>query len=440
MSLGEYLSTNYIYIGEDSDKKEFVRKLISLIYDKESKEWGNLIEALVEKREQTLTTRVSSTIAIPHAVVEGLEDNRIAVGISKQGILWDDDQENPIHIVVLLIGRRADHLRLLNLITSKLQDPGIMERLIRAETKEEVHHILTPPSPEDKHPVVYNNRDISRLTFDQAIGICRQLGGARLVLHADAIEDPAYIIDLISGTDAIIVTRTEDKFTKEDYKNHSIVLLPFKGIRRSAHVQFALLFLLSRELIEKDDVIVNLYGVPDSGYFDSIRLTYMQHEFDFPFTFGKSKLPQGLGQHVLTRVLQIAGELATEGREGKPVGTLFVLGDYEKVKTYTKQLIVNPFAGYGESQRNILDPAIEETVKEYAKIDGAFILRGDGILMSAGTFISGDPQAEELQSGLGARHAAALGITAVTEALAIVISESTRKVSIFHGGKKIVFM
>jgi DNA integrity scanning protein DisA with diadenylate cyclase activity len=198
--------------------------------------------------------------------------------------------------------------------------------------------------------------------------------------------------------------------------------------------------LLSQELIEKDDVIVNLYGVPDSGYFDSIRLTYMQHEFDFPFTFERSKLPKGLGQHVLTRVLQIAGELATEGREGKPVGTLFVLGDYEKVKPYTKQLIVNPFAGYGESQRNILDPAIEETVKEYAKIDGAFLLRGDGVLMSAGTFIAGEPQAEELQSGLGARHAAALGITAVTEALAIVISESTRKVSIFHGGKRIVFM
>jgi DNA integrity scanning protein DisA with diadenylate cyclase activity len=136
-------------------------------------------------------------------------------------------------------------------------------------------------------------------------------------------------------------------------------------------------------------------------------------------------------------VLQIVGELAREGREGKPVGTLFVVGDYENVKKYSHQLIVNPFQGYIEEERNILDPSIEETVKEYAKLDGAFIISEGGTILSAGSYLSGQPKTGKLLSGLGARHAAAVGITTVTAAFSIVLSESTRKISVFHTGKRV---
>jgi len=134
----------------------------------------------------------------------------------------------------------------------------------------------------------------------------------------------------------------------------------------------------------------------------------------------------------------VATQIAVEGREGKPVGTLFVVGDYEGVMQYTRQMIANPFHGYPREDRNILDPSIEETVKEFARIDGAFIINGDGTIESAGTYLSGQPTAEEMHSGLGARHAAAQGISAVSSALAVAISESTRKISVFKSGRLIM--
>ena len=204
------------------------------------------------------------------------------------------------------------------------------------------------------------------------------------------------------------------------------------------NIQFPLLFLLSQNFVQRDDVVVNVYGEAGAGYVDSISLIYVKQAFDFRYGLKGSAVTSGPDRQILTRVLQLTTELAREGREGKPVGTLFVVGDYEEVKPYVRQLIVNPFRGYDEEERNILDPNLEETIKEYAKIDGAFIIRADGVIMSAGSYISGQPKPEELLSGLGARHAAALGITTITSAFAIVLSESTRKITVFRAGSRLV--
>ncbi|RME36449.1 MAG: hypothetical protein D6788_11575, partial [Planctomycetota bacterium] len=127
--------------------------------------------------------------------------------------------------------------------------------------------------------------------------------------------------------------------------------------------------------------------------------------------------------------------LGSEGREGKPVGTLFVVGDAEGVRPLTRQLILNPFQGYPESQRNILDPNLTETVKELATIDGAFVIRGDGVIESAGTYLKAAGQTEfELPQGLGARHQAAAAITHLTRAIGVTVSESTGTVTVFRGG------
>jgi DNA integrity scanning protein DisA with diadenylate cyclase activity len=90
-----------------------------------------------------------------------------------------------------------------------------------------------------------------------------------------------------------------------------------------------------------------------------------------------------------------------------------------------------------EAERNILDPGLDETIKEFASIDGAFIITGDGIVLSAGSYLRPPSDADEiaeLPSGFGARHAAAAGITVCSNALAITVSESTGMVSIFKNG------
>jgi diadenylate cyclase len=147
-------------------------------------------------------------------------------------------------------------------------------------------------------------------------------------------------------------------------------------------------------------------------------------------------LPSDIAPAVFERLLTLAGELGAEGREGRPVGTLFVLGDSDQVLEQSRQLVINPFFGYPESERNILDPRLEETIKEFAAIDGAFIIRGDGVILSAGRYLAPAAKPEEpLSQGLGTRHEAAASVTVTTEALALCISQSTGTVSIYRRGR-----
>jgi DNA integrity scanning protein DisA with diadenylate cyclase activity len=75
-------------------------------------------------------------------------------------------------------------------------------------------------------------------------------------------------------------------------------------------------------------------------------------------------------------------------------------------------------------------------VKELAAIDGAFIVRGDGVIETCGRYLTAaSPEESDLTRGLGARHHAAAGITSVTESIAMVVSQSTGTVTLFRGGK-----
>ena len=139
---------------------------------------------------------------------------------------------------------------------------------------------------------------------------------------------------------------------------------------------------------------------------------------------------------VVERLLKLAMELAREGREGHPVGTLFVLGDTDTVLRHSRPAVLNPFEGHPEKDRNILDDSLWETAKEFAQIDGAFVVRGDGVVVAAGRYVDTEGKLE-IQAGLGGRHLAAASITRASHAVAIVVSTSGT-IRIFKGGRVIM--
>lgn len=150
----------------------------------------------------------------------------------------------------------------------------------------------------------------------------------------------------------------------------------------------------------------------------------------------REELDSGTDLRVVERLLKLSIELAREGREGHPVGTLFVLGDTETVLRHSRPAVLNPFEGHPEKDRNILDDSLWETAKEFAQIDGAFVVRGDGVVIAAGRYVdtSGDLQ---VQAGLGGRHLAAASITRASRAVAIVVS-SSGTIRVFKGGRVIM--
>jgi diadenylate cyclase len=99
-------------------------------------------------------------------------------------------------------------------------------------------------------------------------------------------------------------------------------------------------------------------------------------------------------------------------------------------------MILNPFQGYPEKSRNILDQRMTETIREYAQLDGAILVRGNGVIESAGTRLIASSR-HSVEAGLGARHAAAAGITDATRSVALTVSESDGTVRIWRAGKMV---
>lgn len=130
-------------------------------------------------------------------------------------------------------------------------------------------------------------------------------------------------------------------------------------------------------------------------------------------------------RRVLEEVIQLAVEIAREGREGRKIGTLFVFGDVDQVMARSRPLLLDPLKGHEPELLHVDEPGLRETVKELAQLDGAFLVAEDGTFVSAGRYVDVDLDPELFLPGLGARHAAGASITKATRALAVVVSQSS---------------
>ena len=143
---------------------------------------------------------------------------------------------------------------------------------------------------------------------------------------------------------------------------------------------------------------------------------------------------RGVNTRVLEQTITLAVEIAREGREGRKIGTLFVVGDSEEVLKSSRPLILDPLYGHPDESKRIDDPNIRETLKELAQLDGAFVVSNDGVVLSATRYIDTVSDALNVPLGLGSRHMAAASVSKRTGAVAVVVSESSM-VRMFDDGE-----
>lgn len=143
----------------------------------------------------------------------------------------------------------------------------------------------------------------------------------------------------------------------------------------------------------------------------------------------------GVNETTLDAVIKIALEISTEGREGRSIGTAFIIGDSENVLARSRQLVMNPFQGYRREERLITDPDIRDNIKEFAQLDGAFVITGDGVVEASGRYITIDTGLVKLNKGLGTRHSSVAAITHITNSIGVVVSQSGGVIRIFRQGK-----
>lgn len=143
---------------------------------------------------------------------------------------------------------------------------------------------------------------------------------------------------------------------------------------------------------------------------------------------------RGVDRAVLEQVIALAVEIAREGREGRKIGTLFVVGDSAAVMAKSRPMILDPLAGHLDEKKRVDDPNVRETIKELAQLDGAFVVSNEGIVLSAARYIDSISDNLELPLGLGSRHMAGASVSKRTGAVSVVVSESSM-VRMFDDGK-----
>lgn len=217
------------------------------------------------------------------------------------------------------------------------------------------------------------------------------------------------------------------------------VRLPLHAAEKYNQVRHVLSVALRMGAVSSSDFVVCAVGAstyPEEG--DLIVLTDIDPGLEYLPISDLVKLTDGIQPHVLEASLIIASKIGQAARRGKRVGAIFMLGDSLKVLEGARQLIPNPFKGHEDEVRHLTNPAIHDTLIELAKLDGAFVIRGDGYVQTAAVFLAAGESELKIPAGLGARHTAAAAVTMRTHATAIVVSATDGNVRVFSNGKLVM--
>ena len=281
--------------------------------------------------------------------------------------------------------------------------------------------------------------DRNRAVMDGAILIARETG-AQAVLLAAALPEEARYLERALQAERRVIAATPGR-NGASVRENDVIALPEVRLRRRGRAKIALMEGLAAGLLFPGEKVVVISGSEslDGGVLDTVAVVELDHaEAELLEGEAGALLPvvrAVTDPAVFDVVLELCLELAREGKEGKRVGLLLTMGDHERVLARSRQLVLNPFAGHAEEECSVLSAAARRAIREFSGMDGAFILRGDGVIVAGGRYLRELAQEQEVPGGLGARHRAGAAITADTHALAFVISESTGDTRIFAGGR-----
>ncbi len=259
-----------------------------------------------------------------------------------------------------------------------------------------------------------------------------------IVLLADVPYDFQAVQHHLEKMKIVVGSTNEDaQKTARTAGLHVIVLQPEVETRQMQLSQ-TLLESIADDLLKTGDRIIALYASFERDMIDTLSIVDLGDHLERLTARDLQRLETQVPLPTLRSVVDLAVEVGREGREGKAVGTMFVVGDHRKALRLSHEGVHDPFRGYPQRERELRDPRVRESIKEVSQLDGAFIISSEGVVMSAGRILDAPAQGLTLSKGLGSRHWAAAAISKATRAVAITVSQSTGTVRIFVSGKVVL--
>ena len=261
-----------------------------------------------------------------------------------------------------------------------------------------------------------------------------------------AVEEA--LADLVADVDAVVLFSPAggyyERFAEEEDLD-LIVVAPENVVSADRYVDLPLEFTDVKERIR-----FGIEGALDAGFLEDgdVVACVLDLFTDEPDAVTRVRVSESMRSgvydlfvnsraepEVIRDVLKVVIELGTKGQKGEPVGALFVIGDAGKVMNKSRPLSYNPFE---KSHVHVGDPIVNVMLKEFSRLDGAFVISDAGKIVSAYRYLEPSAEGVDIPKGLGTRHMAAGAITRDTNAVAVVLSESDGLVRAFKGGELVL--
>ncbi len=265
---------------------------------------------------------------------------------------------------------------------------------------------------------------------------------------------PAHAVLLLTETDLdwdvvrqhlgdcrLLVAAEDDALTRQlrTYPDLTVLDIDPGPTPTQERMSLALLEAVRSEKLHQGSDVVVVYNGIEVGQgpheaADSLSLIHLGEHLERLTSQDLRRLDTQVPLGMLRAVVDLALEIGREGREGRPVGTMFVVGDTRKVLALSRPMNFNPFRGYSHTERDVRNPAVREQIKDIAQLECAILIRRDGVAVAACVRIEAPDKDITLSMGLGTRNAAAASISKSTKAVAVVVSQSSGSVRIFQNG------
>jgi DNA integrity scanning protein DisA with diadenylate cyclase activity len=271
--------------------------------------------------------------------------------------------------------------------------------------------------------------------FDQAVDLCQAVDADAIMLLVEAPSDWNRLKQLARNERLLIVADEASQVEGANDAQLPTVLLKMPDAPVYEKLTQALLESVADDVLAPGAKVVAVYSGFEAGQIDSTSVIHLGEHLGQLTARDLRQLETRVPLDTLKIVVDLAVEIGREGREGKPVGALFVVGDTRKVLASSHPAGFDPVRGYSRKERNLDDARVREGIKEIAQLDGAIIVSSEGIVEAAARYLDASADGITLAKGLGARHWAAAAISQRSKAIAVAVSESNGTVRIFQNGE-----
>lgn len=271
--------------------------------------------------------------------------------------------------------------------------------------------------------------------FEAAIRIAQTEEASAVLVSLDGPTNWQEMKNRSGDVKVIVAADKEEELEGAKEAGLQVVIFDMEESPLYDKLSQALLEAVADEFLEPGARVVTVYSGFEAGEIDCLSIIQMSEHLGRLTVRDLRQLETSVPLDTLQLVVNLALEVGREGREGKPVGTLFVVGDHRKVLGFTHSQGFDPVKGYNRKERNLRSTRVREGIKEIAQMDGAFIVSADATVLAACRYVDAPATDITLSKGLGSRHWAAAAISRATKAISIAVSESNGTVRLFQNGQ-----